>query len=315
MTLTQKDILTISFLVRMGQTSTKAMIAYIRQIENLPPSADLLYQLLLSAQGMGIIKKTYWPEEVAEAEAYAQKVILQCQDAGIGITTCMDADFPPQLQSIKNKGYEQAPPVLYYKGKLQKAIVRKGVAVIGTRQPHTEGREATYLTGKVLGKKGINVISGLALGCDTAAHQGALDSGGTTTAFLFNGLNEAIYPHANEDLATQIVENGGLIACELAPDVHGKVCHIVGRDKLQSGLADALIVGQTPAKGGTMIAVGVALENHKPVYAINYPPSIQRQLNTDGNRLLIESGKAIPLAYEHLEKEVRQLAQNLNGHQ
>jgi DNA processing protein len=163
-----------------------------------------------------------------------------------------------------------------------------GLAVIGTREMIKEGESVgKYLAGE-FAKRGFCIVSGLAIGCDTSGHRGALDAGGKTIAFLAHGL-DTIYPPENTNLAKEIVEKGGLLISEYPIGSPVSRYALVARDRLQAGMSLATLVVHTGIQGGTMHAVNTTIVENKPVYVVKFQ---NRQLHNNekvqGNDYLVE---------------------------
>ena len=148
------------------------------------------------------------------------------------IISKFDEDYPFMLRNlIGNRGEDTSPLILNYKGNLSSIKDRQSIAIIGTRHPTKEGEEAGMYYAKYFAEKGFNIVSGLALGCDTIAHKGALSVNGTTTAILAHGL-QMISPKRNEFIAKEILEKGNISiircadGCEITAD---KILLSVGR--------------------------------------------------------------------------------------
>ncbi|KAA6301951.1 MAG: hypothetical protein EZS26_001954 [Candidatus Ordinivivax streblomastigis] len=235
-------------------------------------------------------------DEVKHSLKIAERIVSQSEEKAIKVISCFDTDFPEPLKHITQRGRAVSPLVLYYKGDMCAVAQTPGVAIIGTRNPTPEGIEKGEYYGQLYAGSGLNIISGLALGCDAAAHRGALKRGGLTTAFVAGGLHYT-YPKENSGLAEQILEKGGAIISEYPAGTPVSFQNLIERNRLQAGLADAVIVIQTDIKkGGSMHAVRTAIENNKPVFAVeydaaklNYHPMIM------GNLKLLEDNKALPL--------------------
>lgn len=236
-------------------------------------------------------------DDLEYAYEEAQNIILRCNTEGVGVISYYDEIFPDILRSCTDETGKLDPPILlYYRGNI-KALEKPGIAIIGTREPTMNGVQAgKYFAGK-FAKRGYNIVSGLAIGCDTTGHQGALAVNGTTTAFLANGLDwDSIYPKENLELAKEIVGNGGLLLSEYPM---GQSCGrygLVARDRLQAGLSYATIVIQTGEKGGTMHAVNATLKSGKPLFAVEYKR--EEDITHDkvqGNIKLVQEEKAHPL--------------------
>jgi len=176
----------------------------------------------------------------------------------------------------------KAPTSVYIAGKLP--LTRfPSVAIVGTRRPTPYGKEVTHRLAYDLAKRGVAIISGLALGVDAIAHQAALDAGGTTIAVLGNGLDH-IYPSRNQQLGKQIVKKGGALLSEYPPSMPALAHHFLARNRLVSGLADAVIVTEAAARSGTLSTVNHALEQGKDVFVV--PGNITSLLSIGPNRLL-----------------------------
>lgn len=260
----------------------------------------------------------YWPnlkgirfekiqtEDLLQANRVAHRIIDTCELQKIGILSYFEEQFPQQLKRCVNaEGKEDPPIVLYYRGNLE-ALNRPGIAVIGTREPTRNGIKAGLYFSKELAKRNFNIVSGLALGCDTTGHQGALEAGGFTTAFLATGLDwDSIYPKENKELAKSIVENNGLLLSEYYIGQKTGRYSFVARDRLQAGLSYATLVIQTGEKGGTIHAVNATLASKKPLLMVKY--KYNEDLANDkvqGNEKFIREGKAIALGNNNLEEVI-----------
>ena len=157
------------------------------------------------------------------------------------------------------------------------------VAIVGSRKPTPYGLEATRKLAHGLAKQGVIIVSGLAYGVDAAAHQAALDAGGTTIAILAGGLHK-IYPAGHQNLAQQIVESGGAIISEWEPGVEAHKYHFLARNRLVSGIADAVIVTEAAERSGTFSTVRHAVDQNVPVFAV--PGPITSLLSAGPNQLL-----------------------------
>lgn len=241
--------------------------------------------------------------EIFEANRIARSIIATAEHHNIGIFSYYDEIYPNILKSCNDEDGKPNPPlILYYRGNLS-VLKKPGVAVIGTREPTPNGVKAGEFFAAEFAKRGYNIISGLAIGCDTNGHRGALDAKGATTAFLANGLDwESIYPKENLKLAKEIVENGGLLLSEYAI---GQSCGrygLVARDRLQAGLSVATVVVQTGIKGGTMHAVNATLAARKPLFAVEYRSTEDLEHEkVQGNKMLIACKGAHPLRSKDIE--------------
>lgn len=242
-------------------------------------------------------------EDIMDANRVAHRIISTAKLHNVGIISYYDESYPEILKSCVGEDGKLDPPIiLYYRGNLD-VLKKPGIAVIGTREPTNNGIKAGEYFAAEFAKRGYNIVSGLAIGCDTTGHRGALNVNGATTAFLANGLDwESIYPKENLDLAKAIVEHGGLLLSEYAI---GQSCGrygLVARDRLQAGLSIATIVVQTGINGGTMHAVNATLASKKPLFVVVYN-AVQDSSHekVQGNSMLINSKGAYPLRSKEIE--------------
>lgn len=236
-------------------------------------------------------------------------LLEKSEDEGISLMGYYDAEFPRILHDCIDETGKITPPLLlYYRGNLE-LLKLPGLAIIGTREPTDNGILAGRFFSENLAKRGFNIISGLAIGCDTSAHEGALLAGGATTAFLAHGLNwDSIYPRENLELAERIVESGGLLLSEYSIGEKVNRYNLVARDRLQAGLAKGTIVIQTGERGGTMHAVNATIKAEKPLYAVEYSKAEDLvHEKTQGNLMLIKTEKAAPINSKNIDSVVNEL--------
>ncbi|CCU79278.1 Rossmann fold nucleotide-binding protein Smf possibly involved in DNA uptake [Halanaerobium saccharolyticum subsp. saccharolyticum DSM 6643] len=212
----------------------------------------------------------------------AEKIAADLKKENIKYLTLYDQKYPQKLKEIYDP-----PPVIFYKGILNFQL--PAVAIIGSRNSTVYGRKIASRTAAELAKMGVNIISGLANGIDSTAHQGALSvDAGITTAILGNGFNY-LYPSQNKFLSQKII-NKGLMLTEFNPEVSPKAKNFPRRNRIISALADLILVVEAGAKSGTLITVDYALEQGKDIMAV--PANIDRP-NSVGSNRLIKKGAAI----------------------
>lgn len=214
------------------------------------------------------------------------------------IVTLLDPEYPPLLREI-----EDPPAVLYVKGEGE-IDSRKALGIVGTRRASGYGKAVAHRLAAELARLGIIVVSGLALGIDTAAHHGALDGGGTTVAVLGAGLGR-IYPAENEGLAQKIEKEGGLILSEfpiLAPPAKWTFPQ---RNRIISGLSRGVIVVEAPEKSGALITARLALEQGREVFAV---PGQVTSFASRGTNRLIQDGARLVMDAEDILSEFPDLA-------
>lgn len=174
------------------------------------------------------------------------------------------------------------PEKLHFIGKIPETR-RPTVAIVGTRKPTAYGKEVTQQMASELARRGVVVVSGLAYGVDAIAHRAAVEANGTTLAVLANGLSY-IYPTAHKQLAEQIAKQGGAIISEYEPEVEARAHQFLERNRIVSGLADAVIITEAAARSGTMSTAAHALEQGKEVFVV--PGNITSPMSSGCNQLL-----------------------------
>lgn len=172
-------------------------------------------------------------------------------------------EYPLRLASIA-----RAPAYLYYRGNIEVINQRRNIAVVGSRHISEKGIKMAYQIGYALGKSGINVVNGLALGCDTHALYGALAAGGTCVAVMPCGLDR-IVPYSNWDLAKKLLLNGGCLVSEYLPSIPAQKYQYVQRDRLQSGMSDGVLVIEASYDSGTMYTVRYAINQGRRLACID----------------------------------------------
>lgn len=242
-----------------------------------------------------LLKLPYYnQDDFKRAFDKSDEILYKSQRGGIQILSQYDEGFPNALKKIND-----APLILNFKGNYKALNELTGVAIIGTRNPTPEGIKSGEFFGNYFGKLGLNVVSGLAKGCDGAGHWGCLQASGFTTAIVAHGLH-TIYPAEHKELAERIISGGGVLLSEYFVGTSALPNYFVERDRLQAGLSDATIVIQTGIKGGTMHAVNATIESKKFLAAVKYKNVYADVI--DGNEMLIRQGKAFALTSENLEE-------------
>ncbi len=204
-----------------------------------------------------------------------EKLIDQWRKDEIAILTWDDPAYPMRLKDL-----DDAPPVLFMRGACP---LDRTAAVVGTRSPSTESENIAKTLSATLAEQGYTVVSGLAHGVDTNAHFGALGvQNGRTLAVLGSGVLN-IYPQENRSLANAILINkAGALISEVAPPLSPSSSRLVARNRIISGISQAVIVIETKVDGGAMHAARRGFEQGRKIYALDIAAS--------GNRALIEAG-------------------------
>lgn len=218
--------------------------------------------------------------------------------------------YPVILRNI-----DDPPIVLYAKGNKELLKDNSRVAFIGTREPTKKGYLAAKKLARLFANNGYTIVSGLAVGIDTAGHEGALEAtNGKTIAVLASGL-DSIYPAENKHLAQQILTNNGLLLSEYPLGARAFKSAFVQRDRIQSGLSLAVCPVQTPIEGGTQHTIKFSINQNRVLFCPS-PQESESIKATQGIYQLIDFNKALvingPQDYEIIINAIKQKAKEFD---
>lgn len=201
-------------------------------------------------------------------------------DAAIRTLALDDPAYPALLHAIPDP-----PPTLYVRGTLPRRETG-AVAIVGTRKATSEGMALARELGEALARRGIVIVSGLALGIDGASHEGALRGGGVTLAVLGNGV-DAIYPPTHESLGRQMLASGGALISEYPPGTPSLPHHFLARNRIISGLSHAVVLVEAPIHSGSLATARHALTQGREVFVT---PGPARHPHYRGSHMLVREG-------------------------
>jgi len=193
-------------------------------------------------------------------------------------------EYPARLREIHDP-----PEQLYCTGNIA-LLNERSVGVVGARKNTVYGKNVAIMIGRRLAESGLTVTSGLALGIDGYSHEGALEADGKVIGVLGSGIDH-MTPQRNRNLMKRGLENGGLVVSEYPPDVEGFKSNFPARNRIISGLSEALVVVEAGIDSGSLITAKCASDQGRTVYAV--PGNINSQTSI-GCNLLIRDG-AVPL--------------------
>ena len=200
----------------------------------------------------------------------------------------------------KSLSIQEYPESLYCRGNTELLKKNKFVAIVGSRNCSEYGRKYARLFAKNLAKENACVISGLATGIDSAAHDGSIGEKGKTIAVLGGGLNH-VYPASNLWLFNKIKENGGLIISEHEDDAETQISGFPKRNRIITGIADAVLVIEACPRSGSKVSAEYAFRQGKKVYCI--PMNLDNK-NSAGIIELIDKGAKIVTSPRKLIKDL-----------
>ncbi|MDF2986906.1 MAG: protecting protein DprA [Eubacterium sp.] len=210
----------------------------------------------------------------------------------IKLVTVFDSQYPEKLRQIYD------PPItLYYKGKFR--VSELSIAIVGSRRTTNYGAFSAKKLSYELGLRGVQIVSGLARGIDSIAHEGCLDAGGKTVAVLGCGL-DCIYPPENHTLFENIIKTGGLILSEYPPGMPPLQYNFPARNRIISGISSGVLVVEAAKRSGSLITADYALEQGREVFAV--PGNIDCAYSKGTNQLIREGAKIVLSVEDILEE-------------
>lgn len=268
----------ISNIPEIGLKSISTLLNAIDNIKDIYEASDATLEKIegIPSNLVKIIIQSRKTEKIIEE-------YNKLTEKNIYFVTKEETSYPEKLRNI----YE-APYFLYYKGKLPIGQY-PSVSIIGARNCTSYGRQTALSIAKELAEHQIQVISGMARGIDSYAHYGALKGGGTTFAVLGCGI-DICYPSENHKLYERIIEQGGIIS-EYPMGAQPLPFHFPMRNRIISGLSDAILVVEARESSGTFITVDRGLEQGKDIFAI--PGRIGDALSSGCNGLIQRGAKLI----------------------
>lgn len=196
--------------------------------------------------------------------AGAAEEVRAWREAGLVVHTVFDEDYPSNLRDVGNR-----PPFIFVRGNWRDRLDSRAIAVVGTRRASPEGLGRAGKIAQRLAESGITIMSGLAAGIDAAAHQGALDVGGRTSAVLGTGIRRPIYPAENEPLAREILRvDAGVLFSQFLPDQPPTTWTFPKRNIVMSALSWATVVVEASVTSGARVQAKEALKHGRTVFLL-----------------------------------------------
>ncbi len=248
---------------------------------------------LLAVDGIGLVTADRIGE--LRSQLNPQQLLDQHEAQYPHFWTPADPDYPSLLWEIPDP-----PPVLYYRGPLRpNQSTAITVSIVGTRRPSPYGRRWTQRLSSRLSQRQFTIVSGMAAGIDTYAHQSCLKSNGQTIAVLGTGVDVA-YPHSNAQLYQHILKTG-LILSEYPDGTPPERSHFPRRNRIIAGLSHATLVTEAPERSGALITAYLANDYGRHVYAL--PDGLDNP-TARGCLVLVNTGAAIIMGENHLVTEL-----------
>lgn len=225
-----------------------------------------------------------------------EQALEQIAQLGLKAITLADPQYPEPLRTLSDP-----PPVLYLRGEYLERD-KLAMALVGTRRANSYGRRVAQQFAQDLGKLGFTIVSGLALGIDTAAHKGALKANARTIAVIGSGFAN-LYPKDNQKLLEEITQSGCAMT-EFAPNVSPAQWTFPQRNRIISGLSRGVLVVEAPIDSGALITAQRALDQGREVFVVPGP------ITSEGHRgchKLIKNGAKLVESIDDILEEFRDL--------
>jgi DNA processing protein len=258
-------------------------VTYRRLLESFGSPAKVLAassEEIAAVKGIG-------PAAVASIRSHDYRKAAEEESAafvrsGARLVTLLDTDYPPLLREIPDP-----PPYLYLKGALTSSLT--AIAVVGSRRASDYGLAITAKLSRELAEQGVTVVSGMAMGVDSAAHRGALQVSGNSIGVLGCGI-DLIYPPQNRQLYRDMIEHGAIVS-EFPVGAEPDAPNFPRRNRIISGLARGVLVVEAAEKSGSLITARFALEQGREVFAV--PGNITCRASRGTNSLIKQGAKLV----------------------
>ncbi len=275
------DLFLLLSIEGIGPGKIRNLLAKLRSTKNILASD---YQSLMNVEGIStnLAKRIRQASRDRESiEKFTEKELKKLEKLSGRLITIWDQEYPPILKKIYD------PPILFYiLGEFAESD-QYSIAVVGTRQPTNYGKVQAEKISMELAKQGITIISGMARGIDSIAHNAAIKTGGRTIAVVGSGL-DVIYPAENRKLFEKITETGAVVS-EFTLGTKPDAQNFPRRNRIISGLSLGVVVIETGITGGAMQTASLALDQNREVFALPGNVGVRQ---SDGTNLLIQKSEA-----------------------
>ena len=281
-------IIALSFVKGIGKVKTKKILTSLQNF-NLTNE-----EFIDHIKNENMIKEN----EIVFFKQYlskADKILEITNNSKIKVINYFEEQFPKQLKTIPN-----SPIQLFIKGNIDSLNnFEKSIAVIGTRNPTEISKKIAFEIAEKFSNKDYVIVSGLAKGCDTAAHEGCIKNNGSTVAVLAHGLHD-IFPKSNLGLSEKIIISGGCLVSEYFHGREPEDYFFIERDRIQSGLSSSIVLVESEIDGGSMHTINFAKAQNRNIYAMRPVGNSNSFL---GNKKVIDDKIAIEFQNtQHLTK-------------
>lgn len=236
---------------------------------------------------------------------YVEQLMNTCVKQNIQILCMQDAQYPERLKQIYNP-----PLALFVRGNLPDIDDEAAISFVGTRKCSIYGIQVTQKIAGEIASCGGLIVSGMALGVDTVAHEAALYEGAKTIAVLGCGV-DVVYPQQNVKLMHKIIDNGAVIS-EYPPGTRPDGAHFPARNRIISGLSLGVVVAEAPEHSGALITASLATDQNRDVFAI--PGNITNLCSVGTNALIRDGAKPVQSGADVLQEYIQMFPHRLRIH-
>lgn len=295
-----EDIIRLQLVNGLGRKTITKILSYIES-KNL--KLDNFSDIVKLLKDMGIKRLKI---DLDKIESEALTIIECCKKSKIKIIGLYDERYPIKLKEIEDK-----PLVLYVDGDEQLLNHYNNIAIVGTRNPSQEGYEVSSIFAEKLTEEKCCIVSGLASGCDEAAHNGCLQAKGRTIAVIPSGHLHII--KGNKVLYNMIILNGGAIVSEIPPNARAEKHAFIDRNRVIAALSEGIIVIEGGQKGGTSHTVKFANAYNKPVaYTTSFSCIGQTSIFNNNIEIIDSFDKLIKFKNKSFKKNYKNVLDKVN---
>lgn len=290
-------LLTLTFTPGLGPRKTRALLEHFGSAEAVDAAS---LNDLRAVEGVGPKLAETIVGGRAEAARKADAELARAERQGVALLGVGSADYPESLAQIYDP-----PPVLYVRGALPRSVYGelstiRSLGVVGTRNASPYGLNLARRFAQALAGSGVAIVSGLALGVDTAAHEGALAAPGGQTVAVLGSSVDIIYPGGNRRLAERIADDGGAVVSEYRLGTAPRAENFPGRNRIINGLSRGVLVVEGGKKSGALITAEYALEEGRGVFAV---PGRVGDPKAEGALELLKQGAVLTQSPEDIVAE------------
>jgi DNA processing protein len=281
----------------------KRLLALEEQLSSIITAWNASSSVLQRIKGFG--EETIAAVEKGRREINPHKLLEEFKETGMKAWTWKDPQYPIQLKHIADP-----PIVLFVNGNLSPEMLTHTIGVVGTRRPSNYGQKIARDVAQGLSENGVTIVSGMAVGIDSIAHRGAIEGGSPTVAVLGCGA-DVCYPTSNNGLFNELIEDGkGAVISEYFPGTLPEKFRFPARNRIISGISQALVVVEGGLDSGSLITAYQAFDQSREVFA--FPGRIDNPMSEGPHKLIRNNNAHLCTSYKDILNELNWVQTNAN---